>query len=51
MFKGKKMAGRMGGERRTQQNVQVFKVDTLLNLVYIKGSIPGSEVRTALFCF
>lgn len=45
VFKGKKMAGRMGGVRRTQQNLQVFKIDTKLNLIYVRGCIPGASVR------
>ena len=41
VFKGKKMAGRMGGRRRTVQSAYVWKVDTERNLLYIKGQIPG----------
>lgn len=41
VFKGKKMTGRLGGERVTVQNLQVVRVDTERNLILIKGSIPG----------
>eukprot|EP00160_Parvularia_atlantis_P018200 Unigene6615_Nuclearia_a/m.20321 Unigene6615_Nuclearia_a/g.20321 ORF Unigene6615_Nuclearia_a/g.20321 Unigene6615_Nuclearia_a/m.20321 type:complete len:257 (-) Unigene6615_Nuclearia_a:6-776(-) len=41
VFKGKKMAGHMGVERTTMQNLLVFKIDTLLNLVYVRGLTPG----------
>lgn len=41
VLKGKKMAGRMGGERVTVQNLQVVKVDADRNLLLIKGAVPG----------
>ena len=41
VFKGLKMAGRMGGKRVTVQNLEVVKVDTERNLLVVKGSIPG----------
>ena len=41
VFKGKKMAGRMGNVRRTAQNLEVVRVDPERNLLLIKGSIPG----------
>lgn len=43
VIKGRKMAGRMGGRRRTVRNLSVFKVDPERNLVFIKGSVPGAE--------
>ncbi|KAF9167285.1 54S ribosomal protein L9, mitochondrial [Actinomortierella ambigua] len=43
VFKGKKMAGRMGGEQATVQNLKVMKIDNALNLLYIKGAIPGVD--------
>jgi large subunit ribosomal protein L3 len=42
VFKGKKMAGRMGGENCTIQNLQVVKIDKERNLLLIKGAIPGA---------
>lgn len=42
VFPGKKMAGRMGGVAKVQQNLSVAKVDVERGLVFIKGSIPGS---------
>jgi len=43
VFKGTRMAGRMGGDRVTVQNLQVLKVIPEHNLVLIKGSIPGAK--------
>ncbi|KAI8387038.1 translation protein [Blakeslea trispora] len=43
VFKGKKMAGRLGGESATVQNLKVVKVDPEMNLVYVKGSVPGFD--------
>lgn len=42
VFKGKKMAGHMGDERVTVQNLEVVKVDAARNLLLIKGAIPGA---------
>jgi len=39
--KGKKMPGRMGGERVTVQNLEVIKIDLERNLLLIKGNVPG----------
>jgi large subunit ribosomal protein L3 len=41
VFKGRKMPGRMGGERVTAQNLQVVKVDTDKNLILVHGAVPG----------
>jgi large subunit ribosomal protein L3 len=43
VFKGRKMPGRMGGERRTVQRLQVVKVDAERNLLLVKGSVPGPK--------
>jgi large subunit ribosomal protein L3 len=43
VFKGKKMAGHMGDERVTTQNLEVVRVDTERNLLLIKGAVPGSK--------
>ena len=43
VFKGKKMAGHMGDKVRTIQNIEIIKTDTNNNLIYLKGSIPGSK--------
>ncbi len=43
VFKGMRMAGRMGGERVTVQNLQVLKVDAEKNLLVVKGSVPGPK--------
>ena len=42
VFKGKKMAGHMGSERVTTQNLEVVKVDVERNLLLIKGAVPGA---------
>ena len=43
VFKGKKMAGHMGNKLRTMQNIEIIKSDIENNLLYLKGSIPGSK--------
>ena len=43
VFKGKKMAGHMGDKLRTMQNIEVIKTDIENDLLYLKGSIPGSK--------
>jgi large subunit ribosomal protein L3 len=43
VFKGKRMAGRMGNERVTVQNLKVALVDPERNLLGIRGSIPGNR--------
>ena len=43
VFKGKKMAGHMGDKLRTAQNIEIIKSDAENNLLYLKGSIPGSK--------
>lgn len=42
VFKGKSMAGHMGAERVTTQNLEVVKVDAERNLLLIKGAVPGA---------
>lgn len=43
VFKGLRMAGRMGNERQTVQNLTVHSVDTERGLILIKGAIPGAK--------
>ena len=43
VFKGKKMAGHMGDKFRTIQNLEIIKSDIENNLIFVKGSIPGSK--------
>jgi len=43
VFKGKKMAGHMGNKVRTMQNLEIIKSDLKNDLLYLKGSIPGSK--------
>ncbi|TIA90451.1 hypothetical protein E3P99_01594 [Wallemia hederae] len=46
VFPGKKMAGRMGGETTTVQNLKVIRVDTENNTLLLKGCIPGRKEGT-----
>lgn len=53
IFKGKRMAGRMGSDRVTTQNLKIQKIDAESNLILIKGAIPGNRggivtVKTAV---
>ena len=53
VFKGTRMAGRMGSDRVTTQNLKIQKIDTEDNLLIIKGAIPGARgglvtVKTAV---
>ncbi|MDE0093915.1 MAG: 50S ribosomal protein L3 [Gammaproteobacteria bacterium] len=43
VFKGKKMAGHLGAERVTVQNLQIVGVDTERSLLMIKGGLPGAD--------
>lgn len=46
VWKGKKMAGHLGAERVTVQNLQVVKIDAENNLIAIKGAVPGPNGGT-----
>ena len=43
VFKGKKMAGHMGDKFRTTQGLEIVETDLVNNLLYLRGSIPGSK--------
>ena len=43
VFKGKKMAGRMGGKRVTKQNLKILDIDEEKKLLIVKGSMPGKK--------
>ena len=43
IFPGMKMAGRMGDEKVTVKNLEVLNIDYSKNLIFIKGSLPGSN--------
>jgi large subunit ribosomal protein L3 len=43
VFKGKKMAGHMGDRQRTQQNLEIVRTDAARGLIFVKGSVPGTE--------
>ena len=48
VFKGKKMPGRMGGERTTVLNLEVVQVDADRGLVMLRGAVPGSKGSVVL---
>ncbi len=48
VIKGTKMAGRMGGERKTVQNLEVVRVDAEKNIVLVKGAVPGTKDSVVL---
>lgn len=43
VIKGKKLPGRMGGTRETIRNLQVVRVDSKRNLIFVQGGVPGSR--------
>ena len=43
VFKGKKMAGHLGDERVSVQNLQIVRVDPARGLLFVKGAVPGAE--------
>jgi len=43
VFKNKKMAGHMGDRQRTQQNLEIVRTDAERDLLFVKGSVPGSK--------
>ena len=43
VFKGKKMAGRMGNKKVTKQNLKIIDIDNSNNLLIVKGSVPGKK--------
>ena len=45
IWKGKKMPGRYGGDKVTYKNLEILKVDIENNLLFVKGSVPGSNDR------
>jgi large subunit ribosomal protein L3 len=48
VFKGMKMAGRMGGVRQTTQNLTIHAVDAERGLLLVKGAVPGPRGGTVL---
>ncbi|KAF8212120.1 ribosomal protein L3 [Mycena galopus ATCC 62051] len=50
VFPGKKMPGRLGGKRITTQNLAVVRVDTTLDLVFVRGAVPGIDDAHVLIC-
>ena len=50
IFKGKKMAGHLGAENVTVQNLVVVKVDVENNLIAVKGAVPGPKGGVVTIC-
>ena len=48
VFKGKKMAGRMGGKKVTKQNLKILEIDNQNKILVIKGSVPG-KINSIIF--
>ncbi len=48
MIKGRKMAGRMGGKRRTALNRKIEWIDAEKNLMLVRGSVPGARNNVVL---
>ncbi len=48
VFKGKKMAGRMGGKKVTKQNLKIIDIDQDNKLLIVKGSVPG-KINTIVY--
>ena len=46
VFKGKKMAGRMGNRKVTKQNLKIIAIDNKNKLLIVKGSVPGKKNST-----
>ncbi len=43
VFKGTRMAGRMGGQQVTVKNLEIIEIDEKNNILYIKGAVPGAR--------
>ncbi len=50
VFKGKRMAGRMGGDQVTVQNLEVVHVDAKNNVIAVKGAVPGARGGFVTVC-
>ena len=48
VFKGKKMAGQLGNERVTAQNLKLVRVDNERHLLLVKGAVPGAAGGTLI---
>jgi len=43
VFPGKKMSGRLGGEKCTIQNLEIVRIDYDRELIHVKGAVPGAK--------
>jgi large subunit ribosomal protein L3 len=51
VIKGKRMAGRMGGERSSVKNLKIVEIDKENNILFLKGAVPGVKGRIVeIFC-
>ena len=50
VFPGKRMAGHLGDAKRTQQNLQIVRVDVDRQLLLVKGAVPGSKGSDLVVC-
>ncbi|HLB95447.1 MAG TPA: 50S ribosomal protein L3 [Patescibacteria group bacterium] len=48
VIKGKRMAGRLGGEKTTVKNLEIIKIDLKLNQILIRGAVPGNKNSSVL---
>ena len=48
VMKGKKMAGHLGNERVTVQNLEIVKIDVENNIIAVKGAVPGPKGATVV---
>jgi len=48
VFKGKKMAGHLGNVQKTISSLEIMQIDSLKNLIFIKGSVPGTRNRNVI---
>ena len=48
VYKGKKMAGRMGNKRQVVKNLKLVKTDNEAGLIFVKGAVPGAKSKYVL---
>ena len=48
VFKGTRMAGRMGGDNVTVKNLEIIEVDAARNILAVKGAVPGARGATVV---
>ena len=48
VFKGMRMAGRMGGDRKTSMNLEIVEIDVDRGLLLVRGAVPGGKGAVVL---